>query len=249
MAVTLDHTIVHATDNLASARFLADILGVPAPDSPGHFAPVVTHNNVVLDFMTVGTVLPHHYAFTVGPAQFDDAYGRVRDLGLTIYAQPDRSGEGELYERHGRRGFYFDDPDENLMELIEKSDSDVEREIRELASSWAQAEVDSDVGALGELLTDDFRGVGPLGFVLDKAAWLNRFANGLHNSALAFDALQIRVFGLGAVVVGVLNQQATFNATDSSGSYRVSFVAIREGARCKIASCHIGPLDPKAMAS
>jgi hypothetical protein len=86
MTVTLDHTIVHASNNLASAQFLANILGLARPDSPAHLTPVVTDNDVVLDFMTVGEVLPHHYAFTLSPAEFDEAYGRVRAESLTIYA-------------------------------------------------------------------------------------------------------------------------------------------------------------------
>jgi catechol 2,3-dioxygenase-like lactoylglutathione lyase family enzyme len=245
MTVTLDHTIIHARDNLASAQFLADILGVDGPAGPGHFAPVVTDNDVALDFMTVGTVFPHHYAFTVSPTQFDEAYQRVRSRGLTIYAQPDRSGAGEVYRRDGLRGFYFDDPDENLMELIEKSESVVDREIHELASRWAAAEVDSDVTALDGLLAEEFCGVGPYGFVLDKRAWLDRFAGGLHNRALSFADLQVRDHGSSAVVVGVLDQQATFNDFDSSGRYRISFVVSRHGGLRKIASCHIGPLDPR----
>lgn len=249
MTVTLDHTIVHASDNLASARFLADILGVTGPDSPGHFAAVVTDNEVALDFMTVAKVLPHHYAFTVSPAEFDAAYQRVRAHSLTIYAQPDRSGAGEMYHGHGRRGFYFDDPDRNLMELIEKPADVVVAEISELAIRWAAAEVDGDVDRLERLLADQFCGIGPLGFVLDKPAWLNRFADGLHNEAVSFDDLQIHDHGDTVVVVAVLDQQTTFNGVDTSGRYRVSFVVVRKGGRWQIASCHIGPLDARAEAS
>jgi ketosteroid isomerase-like protein len=249
MTVTLDHTIVHASNNLASAQFLANILGLAGPDSPAHFTPVVTDNDVVLDFMTVGEVLPHHYAFTLSPAEFDEAYRRVRAEGLTIYARPDRSGEGEIYRRGRHRGFYFDDLDENLMELIEKPGDVVDREIRELATRWAMAEVDSDIKTLDRLLADEFCGIGPFGFVLDKPAWLDRFAGGLHNEDLKFADLQIRNHGDSVIVVGVLDQQATFNDSDSSGQYRVSFVASRQGGRWKIASCHIGPLDPRAVKS
>jgi ketosteroid isomerase-like protein/catechol 2,3-dioxygenase-like lactoylglutathione lyase family enzyme len=249
MTVTLDHTIVQASDNLASARFLADILGVPGPDGPGHFAPVVTDNDVVLDYMAVGKVLPHHYAFTVSPAEFDAAYERVLARGLAVYARPDRSGVGELYERNGRRGFYFDDPDRNLMELIDKPVRAVDDEIGELAASWASAEVDGDVAALDALLAGSFCGIGPLGFVLDKAAWLNRFAGGLHNAALTFRDLQIRDHGDAVVVVAVLDQQTTFNGIDTSGRYRTSFVVVRAGGRWRIATCHIGPLDARADAS
>jgi catechol 2,3-dioxygenase-like lactoylglutathione lyase family enzyme len=249
MAVTLDHTIVHASNNLTSAQFLADILGVDAPDGPAHFTPVVTDNDVVLDFMTVGEVWPHHYAFTVSPAQFDEASARVRARGLTIYAQPDRSGEGGFYTHNGTRGFYFDDPDRNLMELMERTEGDVERDVRTVASRWATAEVDGDVATLDALIAGDFRGIGPLGFVLDKPAWLHRFADGLDNTALSFAELQINPQGSCVIVVGVLDQQATFNDVDSSGQYRISFVLIRRGGRWQIASCHIGPLDPRALTS
>lgn len=249
MTVTLDHTIVHASDNFASAGFLADILGMAGPDGPGHFAPVVTDNDVVLDFMAVGQVSRHHYAFTVSPAEFEAAYDRVRARGLAIYARPDRSGEGEMYEGRGRRGFYFDDPDHNLMELIEKPARVVEEEIGELATRWASAELDSDVGTLDELLAEGFCGIGPLGFVLDKAAWLNRFAGGLHNAAVSFDDLQIHDHGDSVVVVAVLDQQTAFNDIDTSGRYRSSFVVVRAGGRWRIASCHIGPLDARAEAS
>jgi ketosteroid isomerase-like protein/catechol 2,3-dioxygenase-like lactoylglutathione lyase family enzyme len=249
MTVTLDHTIVHARNNLASAQFLADILGVAGPDGPAHFAPVVPDNDIVLDFMTVGSVLPHHYAFTMSRAQFDEAYARVRAQGLTIYARPDRSGEGRVYERNGLRGFYFNDPDENLMELIEKPESVADGEVRQLATKWAAAEVDGDVKTLDGLLVEEFCGIGPFGFVLDKAAWLDRFARGLHTTALSLSELQVHIHPCGAVVVGVLDQQATFNDFDSSGQYRISLVVTRGGGYWKIASCHIGPLDPRAVRS
>jgi hypothetical protein len=44
------------------------------------------------------------------------------------------------------------------MELIEKSEPEVDREIRELATRWAAAEVDSDVEVLDELLAEEFCG-------------------------------------------------------------------------------------------
>ena len=136
------------------------------------------------------------------------------------------------------------------MELIERSESELHHEIRELTDTWTAAEVDGDLQVLDEILTDDFRGIGPLGFVLDKAAWLHRFAGGLHNKTLSIERLNVTTEGLGtAVVVGMLVQQATFNDFDSSGEYRISFVAMKHRGHWQIASCHLGPLDPKAVAS
>lgn len=37
MPVTLNHTIVHATDAIATATFYADILNLPPPRRLGHF--------------------------------------------------------------------------------------------------------------------------------------------------------------------------------------------------------------------
>ena len=37
MPVTLNHTIVHASDPITTAEFFADILNLPAPRQLGHF--------------------------------------------------------------------------------------------------------------------------------------------------------------------------------------------------------------------
>ena len=53
---------------------------------------------------------------------------------------------------------------------------------------WTSAERAGDTSALAALLTDDFTGVGPLGFVLPKAAWLARHQQGtLSYQAFRFD--------------------------------------------------------------
>jgi hypothetical protein len=49
MTIELNHTIVGATDKHASARFLADILGLPVGADVGPFAPVRLANGVTLD--------------------------------------------------------------------------------------------------------------------------------------------------------------------------------------------------------
>ena len=51
MAVDFNHTIVWAKDSKASAAFLAEILGLPAPKRWGPFLVVATNNGVNVDFM------------------------------------------------------------------------------------------------------------------------------------------------------------------------------------------------------
>jgi hypothetical protein len=47
--------------------------------------------------------------------------------------------------------------------------------IDDLLTDWATAERNGDVSTLDRLMTDDFAGIGPLGFVLPKPVWLARF--------------------------------------------------------------------------
>ncbi|MCU1465442.1 MAG: Glyoxalase/bleomycin resistance protein/dioxygenase, partial [Actinomycetia bacterium] len=51
-------------------------------------------------------------------AEFDPIFGRVRAAGVEYYADPHRSRPGEINHHSGGRGFYFDDPDDHLMEVI-----------------------------------------------------------------------------------------------------------------------------------
>lgn len=51
----------------------------------------------------------------------------------------------------------------------------------DLVQRWAAAELAGDVGAYGQLLTADFTGVGPAGFVLTGEQWASRHLGDLHN--------------------------------------------------------------------
>ena len=67
---------------------------------------------------------------------------------------------------------------------------------------WAAAERDGDVATLDRILTDDFAGIGPLGFVLTKPAWLARFQGGLAYDHFQLEEIQLRKYGNAAVVTG-----------------------------------------------
>ncbi|TDD88918.1 VOC family protein [Actinomadura darangshiensis] len=119
MAVKLNHTIVHVTDKAASARFYSEILGVDPPVPFSHFLTVAMSNDITLDFLDARPdPSPQHYAFLVGEDDFDAIYGRVRDRGLTYYADPMRSRPGEINHNDGGRGVYWEDPDGHMLEII-----------------------------------------------------------------------------------------------------------------------------------
>lgn len=119
MAVQLNHTIVFSRDSQASATFMAEILGLPAPTRFGPFLVVHAANGVSLDFMDAkGELAPQHYAFLISEAEFDEIFGRIRGRGLPYWAEPDRSGAGEINQRDGGRGVYFEDPSGHFLEIL-----------------------------------------------------------------------------------------------------------------------------------
>ena len=122
MSVDLNHMIIPAKDHRASARFLADILGVKVGKDWGPFVPLSTGNGVIIDFADAGerTIRSMHCAFLVSDAEFDAALARVKAAGIRFYAEFDDSGPGEINRLYGGRGFYFHDPNGHLFELITK---------------------------------------------------------------------------------------------------------------------------------
>jgi catechol 2,3-dioxygenase-like lactoylglutathione lyase family enzyme len=119
MPVHLNHTIVAARDKQASATFLAEILGLPAPKPFGPFMGVQVDNDVTLDFIEAdGDITPQHYAFLISEAEFDEIFGRIRERGLQYWADPGRRHPGEINTRDGGRGVYFEDPNGHYLEIL-----------------------------------------------------------------------------------------------------------------------------------
>ncbi|NUO60164.1 MAG: nuclear transport factor 2 family protein [Hamadaea sp.] len=119
--------------------------------------------------------------------------------------------------------------------------------VLDLVQRWTAAEQGNDADALDQVLADEFVGVGPFGFVLNRSQWLARFGQGLENQAVAVEDAQVHGHGGAAVVIGVLDQHTTHQGKDSSGRYRVTIVAVGDGDDQRVAAVHIGPLhDPRS---
>ncbi|MEU5580021.1 VOC family protein [Streptomyces huasconensis] len=120
MAIELNHTIVAATDKKASAQFLADILGLEVGPPLGPFIPVEIPNGVTLDFADAGDgpITSQHYAFLVSEDEFDAIFGRIKERGLTYWADPYHHRAGEINTHDGGRGVYWDDPDGHKLEIL-----------------------------------------------------------------------------------------------------------------------------------
>lgn len=119
MPILLNHTIVRARDKHESAAFLTDILGLPPPTTYGPFVVVQVDNEVSLDYADDhGPVHPQHYAFLVDESDFDDIFGRIKERGLTYWADPFRRRPGEFNTNDGGRGVYWEDPNGHMLEII-----------------------------------------------------------------------------------------------------------------------------------
>jgi hypothetical protein len=120
MASRFNHTIWHAKDSRASARWLAELFDLPEPYPFGPFMTVVTSNDVNLDFIDAGDFpfQSQHYAFLVSEAEFDKIFGRIRERAMEYWADPGRQHSGEINHHFGGRGVYFLDPDGHFLEII-----------------------------------------------------------------------------------------------------------------------------------
>jgi catechol 2,3-dioxygenase-like lactoylglutathione lyase family enzyme len=119
MTIFFDHHIVPSTDKARTARFYADILGLPDPREEGPFAALDLGNDVAL--YVAGweeRVLSQHYAFLVSEAEFDAFYRRLTELGLPHWADPHCRLPQQVNHDDGGRGTYFHDPDGHFVEVL-----------------------------------------------------------------------------------------------------------------------------------
>ena len=118
MTIQLNHTIVPARDPKVSAQFLAGLLDLPIDPPIARFTPITLANRVTLDYLQQEAFESHHYAFEVTEEEFDVIFGRIKQSGVTYFADPACQQAGQIYRGNGRRGTYFRDPDGHLMEIL-----------------------------------------------------------------------------------------------------------------------------------
>ena len=119
MSAQLNHTIVWCKDKQKSATFLSEILGLPEPTRFGPFLVVQLDNGVSLDFDQIDGAIPfEHYAFLIGEDDFDQVFARLQERGLAHWADPGKKRPGEINHHGDGRGFYFENPDGHLLEVL-----------------------------------------------------------------------------------------------------------------------------------
>ncbi len=119
MSIQLNHTIVHAKNKEASAKFLSEILGLKNPRVFYHFLVVETDNGVSLDFLSTDEEIQiQHYAFLVSEEEFETIFARIQERHVKYWADPMTSQEGKINHNDGGRGLYFKDPSGHVLEIL-----------------------------------------------------------------------------------------------------------------------------------
>lgn len=119
--------------------------------------------------------------------------------------------------------------------------------VEELVERYVAAEAARDNATLAALATDDLTLVGPVGFVLDRGAWLRRFDDGLSYDELTVGDVSVREHGDHAVAVATQTQSASYRGHVMAGRLRMTLVASRDAGGWRLLSAHLsGPLPEGA---
>jgi ketosteroid isomerase-like protein len=130
------------------------------------------------------------------------------------------------------------------LELVERMEAmnDDQAELEEFGKRWAEAELARDLTLLDALAHEDFMLVGPLGFVIDKAQWLDRYRSGdLVTSSLQWRDTEARVFG-DCAVVGVHDQEAAYRGRPNNGQFRATHILVRDDGSWRLVGMHLSPI-------
>jgi len=120
MTIHLDHTIVPAHNKVASAKLLAELLGVAWADSgPGPFAPVYVNDGLTLDFIETDEDFPiYHFCFRVDPEEFDVILGRIKAAGIKYRSAVRGPIDMEVNTKLGGRIVYWNEPEGHQWEML-----------------------------------------------------------------------------------------------------------------------------------
>jgi len=124
---------------------------------------------------------------------------------------------------------------------------DKTQDVMTLGEGWAAAELRGDTAFLGEILADDFVGVGPRGFMLTRDQWISRHdAGSLRYEAFGLDEEQVRLYGDAAIVV--CRQSARGVYEDENGRFdlddrfRATLVLTKQEGSWRLAGLQLSPI-------
>lgn len=120
MTIELDHFIVSSRSQTASARRLAELLGVPWGRAPlGPFTAVYLNDGLTLDFVETTDPFPvEHYCFRVGQEEFDAILARIEAAGIKYRSAVRGPEDMQVSTQFGGNGVYWNEPDGHQWEML-----------------------------------------------------------------------------------------------------------------------------------
>jgi catechol 2,3-dioxygenase-like lactoylglutathione lyase family enzyme len=120
MSIQLDHTIVPSRNQIASAKLLAELLGVTwAESSIGPFSPVYVNDGLTLDFIETAEGFPiYHFAFRVDDVEFDTILERIKAVGIKYRSAVRGPEDMQISTQFGGRLVYWNEPDGHQWEIL-----------------------------------------------------------------------------------------------------------------------------------
>ena len=120
MTIHLDHTIVPSRNKVASAKLVAELLGVKwAASGLGAFAPVFVNDGLTLDFMDTDEDFPiYHFCFRVSQQEFDAILGRITAAGIKYRSAVRGPVDMQISTHLGGSGIYWNEPDGHQWEML-----------------------------------------------------------------------------------------------------------------------------------
>lgn len=120
MQVQLDHFLVPVRNRVASARLLAELLGVPwAESGVGPFSPVFLNDGLTLDFDEAEGDFPiQHYCFRVDTARFEEILARIKAAGIPYRSRPHGPDDSRVNHDYGGSIVYWSQPEAHVWEML-----------------------------------------------------------------------------------------------------------------------------------
>jgi catechol 2,3-dioxygenase-like lactoylglutathione lyase family enzyme len=123
MTIQLDHTIVPSRSRDASAKRLAQLLGVPCgPAKDGPFFAVYVNDGLTLDFIETQEPFEiYHFCFRVDDREFDAILERIKAAGIEYRSSVRGPVDMKINTDYGGRMIYWNEPDGHQWEILTAS--------------------------------------------------------------------------------------------------------------------------------
>ncbi len=120
MSIQLDHVIVPSHTRDASAKRLAELLGVPCgPAREGPFFAVYVNDGLTLDYIETDEAFPiHHFCFRVDDERFAQILDRIRKAGIGFRSSVRGPVDMQINTTYGGSMIYWNEPDGHQWEIL-----------------------------------------------------------------------------------------------------------------------------------